>query len=156
MAAKIINSSEWQLTRAQAKLTYLGEQTGMVKTVVFSSEGFSPSMERFVEFQGPDDAYSNDNVPENILPFSVAPKEFRQLLQAVRAILSGEGVGDGPEFLSFCVVCETDLGTSGEEYRINYGHGGAFYEAIIGALFPANETGRKALQTQYRNAYPGE
>jgi hypothetical protein len=155
MTESILDATEQQLRLARAKITYLGEQTKPVPTVVFRTEGSKPSMEHFLQFQRNRQQYSNDEMPYT-KTFLLSPAEFRRALQAVKPVVTDPAAAMGPDFLSFVVVSEADTGLSGQEFLIAPRAGKAFYQKLIGALDPENKTARDTLTSQFRNVIPGE
>ncbi len=149
MSESILNATEEQLKNAQAKITYLGEQSKPIPTVVFFTEEHDFSMNRFTQLHRTHKEYDNDSLPYT-MQFTVKPVEFKRLLHALKPLLSKEDIAKGEEFLSFCVVYKTDLGQEGYEFLINASSARSFYEILIDALEPDNEVGRKALTKQFK------
>jgi hypothetical protein len=142
-----------QLTRAQAKITYLGEQSKPISTVLFFSEGFVAELDKFLKMQAEPTPYDNDLLPST-QSFAVSPAEFHRILQSVKPILEALDPSSQPEFLSFTVAYSTDSDWIGQEYRLDYEQGAGFYSALIEALDPDNESGVEIVTKQYRNIYP--
>ena len=63
MNSVILDATENQLRRSQAKLTFLGPQTKPIPTVVLFAEGHVPSMETFVRYHHARRPYENDDLP---------------------------------------------------------------------------------------------
>jgi hypothetical protein len=148
-------SSVWTLTdeqyrMAQAKITYLGEQTKPVPTVLFGVRQ-NLSIEAFLKAQRSATPYDNDTMPY-VKTFTVSTEEFRRMLVAVRPIIA-----DIPEqranFLSFSVICIDNSEVCGEEFLITSELGETFYRALITGLSSDNEKAKRILISQYRNVY---
>ncbi len=142
-----------QLTRAQAKITYLGEQRKPIATVILFSEGFVVELDKFLKMQDDPTPYGNDRRPYT-QSFTVSAPEFHRILLSVKPILEALDSSQKHEFLSFTVTCDTDSGLIGQEYRLNHGQGADFYSALIKALDADNVQGREIISKQYRNIYP--
>lgn len=142
-----------QLTRAQAKITYLGEQDKPIPTVIFSSEGFVVEPDKFLKMQGDPIPYDNDRSRQT-QSFAVSTQEFHRIILSVKPILEALDSSQKPEFLSFTVTCDTESGLIGHEYLLDDGQGDGFYSALIEALDKGNIVGREAISKQYRNIYP--
>jgi hypothetical protein len=153
MNDSVFSAGADQLTRAQGKITYLGEQSKPIPTVLFFSEGFVSELDKFFKMQTDPTPYDNDMLPST-LSFTVSPAEFHRILQSVKPVLEVLDPSAQPEFLSFTVAYSTDSDWIGQEFRLDYEQGAAFYTSLIGALGPDNDVGREAVTKQYRNVYP--
>jgi len=153
MAGSILDATEALLQRAQAKITYLGDQDKPIGSVIFSSAGHSVSMRPFLAVQPSPTAYTNDQSPYST-HFSVTPVEFRRMLQAVKPALDRSGTSPRAPVLSFTVVRETGQTVDGQEFLLGYESGERFYRSLIDALDPVNGPGRAALIRQFRSIYP--
>lgn len=153
MAESILDATEQQLKRAQAKITYLGEQTKPIPTVVFFTEGHKPSRNSFLKVQRSPHPYTNDELPYTV-QFSVTAFEFRRILSTLKPVLTKEEIGKGPQFLSFSIVRENGSQIEGHEFAIGPSFGEVFYRRLISALEPKNEAARTGLAKQFRNVYP--
>ena len=142
-----------QLTRAQAKITYLGEQSKPIPTVILFSKGFAVELDKFLKMQGDPTPYGNDTL-RYTQSFAVSAPEFHRILLSVKPILEALDSSQKPDFLSFTVTCDTDSGLIGREYQLSYQQGGGFYTALVDALDSANVVGRETVSKQYRNIYP--
>ncbi len=153
MAQSIFVTTEAELHKAQAKITYLGVQTKPIPTVTYSVEGYPISMNLFLAVQRKQDPYMNDQLPYT-KAFTVTVAEFHRMLTAIKPVVtSTPAVGDA-EFLSFSVTRETDAGIEGQEFRIGPHTGKEFYEKLIAALVPENHSGRAILTKQFVNVLP--
>ena len=152
MAQSILDSSEDQLKMAQAKITYLGEQTKPIPTIAFYTEGHRLAMETFVQFQQGQREYDNDSLPYT-QTFRVTPVEFRRLLLAAKPRLIPAAKSANPNYLSFCVVRKEAGGQVGEEFWIEPAAGAVFHRAVMEALESQNDAGRKALAGQATKLY---
>jgi hypothetical protein len=151
MDHSIFGSSESDLKFAAGKLTYLGPQEKPIPTVLFSTVGYAPPLDRFALFQGGRKRYQNDD-PGNIRRFSVTPREFHSILAAVRDLVKAP-TGGRPDFVSLVLLEKDD---QGGEFQITRADGPAFYRAVQGALDRENELGRNLLWAQERNVLPGQ
>ena len=142
-----------QLIRAQAKITYLGEQSKPIPTAIFFSKGFTVELEKLLSVQSDPTPYSNDRLPYT-KSFAVSPQEFHRILSSVKSILEGTDAAQKPEFLSFTVTSDTESGLIGQEFGLNYGQGAGFYSALIEALDSNNIQGHEIILKQYKNIYP--
>jgi hypothetical protein len=71
-----------QLMHAQGKLTYVGLQSEVIPTVLFSSYGAAPRIELFRAFRTSGINYANDDL--EITPtFTVRPEEFKGFIDAL-------------------------------------------------------------------------
>jgi hypothetical protein len=149
-------SSVWVLTdeqcrNAQAKITYLGEQTKPVPTLLFGV-GRTPSIAAFLKVQRSAAPYDNDTMPYT-KTFTVSSEEFRRMLAAVQPIVANIAE-QRPDFLSFAVLCAGNNEVVGEEFPISRALGEAFYRALLTAVSPDNEMAKMMLTNQYKNVYP--
>lgn len=145
-------SEELQL--AQAKITYLGEQTRPVPTVVFSTEesAFPASLEHFLDFQQSSKAYGNDRL-STIMRFTVAPEVLRRMISNVRVTLTGKEIVAGTPFLSFTLVRKVGNEIQGREFLISRDSGTSFYQGLISA-FDVGTTVPDPLLSQFKRVYP--
>lgn len=153
MAESILDTNESQLTSAQAKITYLGSQLKPIPTVIFSSAGYQPQLERFLEVQRGHELYQNDQTPYT-MQFSVEAAVFRRILVAIKPVVARPSAASGPEFLSFSVLREVAHKVEGHEFRIGRTTGAEFYERLLGALDPEDTGGRAAVTKQFQAVYP--
>ena len=153
MSDPILAVNVEQLTQAQAKITYLGEQSKPIPTVIFHTEGYVVRLDRFVGMQDDPTPYDNDSLPYT-QSFAVSASEFHRILLTLKTMLEALDPSRKPEFISFTVTCDTDSGLIGQEYRLNYEQGSGFYSALIEALDPDNLEGREIISKQSRNIYP--
>jgi len=152
MPATIWNSTDDQLSQAQAKITYLGEQTKLVPTVAFAVEGHKVAMVRFLSVQRSRRPYTNDESPYT-KTFAVSRDEFKRMLSGVQPIVKSAAEG-GQDFLSFSVVTGAGAALVGEECLIPRSQGKQFYAALLQSLSPANIEGQTIVRAQLKNVYP--
>jgi hypothetical protein len=141
-----------QLTRAQAKITYLGVQTKSVPTVVFGVEGHKVAMVRFLSVQRAGKPYDNDELPYT-KSFSVSSQELRRIMSALRPIVTAINEPEG-DFLSFSVLTGAGDSIVGEEFLIPRSRGKQFYTALLDSLSEKNSEGRLIVGQQFKNVYP--
>jgi hypothetical protein len=153
MAESILDSSAQQLQSAEAKVTYLGEQTKPIGTVIFCSKGYKPALEHFPAVQRSRHTYTNDT-SRYTQEFAVEPDEFQRMLTAVKPVLKASETYSGPEFLSFAVLRQTMNGIEGREFHIAPSTAKDFYTKLIGAMEANNIKGRKALGRQFAAVCP--
>jgi len=153
MAEAILEATAIQLKTAQAKITYLGEQTKPIATVVFSTEGYGVEINRFLKVQTSPEPYMNDGLPYTKY-FTVTSEEFHRILSAVKPVVVKREDFHGRDFLSFSVTRETGTGIEGQEFCIGSHTGKEFYEKLIAALAPENHLGREILTKQFVNVLP--
>lgn len=151
MAGSIWSLSDEQLAKAQAKITYLGPQSKPVFTVVFGVAGHQPSMVRFLSVQHSSKPYDNDELPYT-KTFSVSVAEFRRILHDVRPVVTSLSAKE-EAVLSFAALTGAGAAVVGEEFLIPYSHGHQFYNALIGALDPANKQAKSIVEAQAKNLY---
>jgi hypothetical protein len=147
MAESILDAAAEELKSAEAKITYLGEQSKPIGTVVFYARGYQPVMEDFLDVQSRRQLYSNDKSPYTS-QFAVEPDEFRRMLSAVKPLLTRVGVAGTREFLSFSVARRADTRIVGQEFHVGAQSAREFYAALIGALNEDNASGRAIVQKQ--------
>ncbi len=152
MPSSIWTATDAQLSSAQAKVTYLGEQTKVVPSVAFSVAGHRLAMVRFLDVQRSRRPYIND---ESLATkqFAVPVDVFRRILLAVRPIVTPDEER-GPEFLSFTVVTGAGAALVGEEHLIGQAKGKKFYTALLQALPPDEAQAQNIIRAQFRNVYP--
>ena len=153
----ILESTEEQLTAAQAQITYHGEQKAPVLTVAFSTNGSTPVMDDFREVQRLEYPYGNDTLP--IRTFGVTASEFRRMLSSVSlmvsTVLENKDEKGRPLNLLYFTVLRHDAGSIvGDEFAVTHDKAKVFYKALIGALSHDNEIGRKTLEKQMIQAVP--
>lgn len=153
MAQSIFVTTEAELHKAQAKITYRGVQTKPIPTVAYSVEGYPTSMKLFLAVQRRQEPYMNDQLPYT-QAFTVTAAEFHRMLMAIKPVVTSTAVVEDSEFLSFSVTRETDTGVEGQEFRIGPHAGKEFYEKLIAALAPENHLGREILTKQFVNVLP--
>lgn len=153
MSEKILDATEEQLQSAQAKITYLGEQEKPIHTVIFFTEVHTVALDHFTSVQRSPEPYTNDGLPYT-KQFSVTAKEFQRVLSAVKPIVTKIDAAKGPEFISFSVTRNTDVGFEGHEFRIGPASARPFYQNLIDALDTQNRFGRDVLIRQFTNIYP--
>src|SRR5262249_48042066 len=142
-----------ELQSAQAKITYAGEQTAPVLTVVFHKEGHKLSMERFHHVQHDLEVlYGNDAGPV-IREFRVTTKEFSQVIKNVRQylneeILKRDSKGRIENILLFSIVRDNGGRVEGGEFGVTGRAGREFYKALLEALDVENEAGRRIITEQ--------
>ena len=148
MKTSVLDATEAQLRRAQAKLTFLGPQTKPIPSIVLFTEGYAPSLDAFVPYHRSRRTYAVDDLPYT-LRLAVSSAELMRMLRAAKALLVGP-TSSGPELVSFTVVNETPS-RAGEEFVIQESVVERFYKAAIGALDPKNSAARQALSAQAAN-----
>ena len=153
MSDSILSSTAVQLQKAQAKITYLGEQSKPIATVVFHSSGHKANMEKFAKFHRESELYTNDEMPYTRF-FAVTPHEFSDVLASLERVLSDPSVSRGPDFLSFTILREEGYNIEGHEFRIGSAAGKNFFRAVLEALNEDNELGRQTLQKQFLDIFP--
>jgi len=151
MTGSIWSLTVEQLANAQAKLTYLGEQTKIVPTVALTVEGHKLAMVRFLSVQRTRKPYANDESPYTKTAV-VSRAEFQRLLAGVQPIVDKSNVQ--PNFVSFTVVNGAGAALVGQEFFISRSDGKQFYAALLQALSPGNDEARALIRIQLRNVYP--
>jgi hypothetical protein len=162
--ADVFRWANEELRLAEGKITFLGEQTRPILTVVFSTEetAFPVSLEHFVKFQQSPDAYGNDRL-STILRFAVTPDVFRRMIASVRPVLTAKGTSAGRPFLSLTLVRKVGdrfqgrvrkVGDrfQGREFLINRDSGTQFYQDLLG-VFDAGAAPEPLLD-QFKRVYP--
>ena len=153
MSQLILDSTEAQLQNAQAKITYLGEQTKPIATVVFHTSGYKVIMRDFAKLHRTGHLYTNDELPYTRF-FAVTPQEFSEVLRSLKPVLSDPAVSQGPDFLSFMVLRKEDSNMEGHEFKIGSAAGKSFYQVILKALREDNELGKQILEKQFIDTFP--
>jgi len=154
MAESIWTLTDAQLSEAQAKITYLGEQTKIVPTVTFAVKGHNVVIVRFLDVQRSGKSYINDESPYT-KNFNVSREEFKSILSALQGILKS-GAEDKRDFLSFTVVAGTGNAFVGEECLVPRSKGKQFYNALLQSLSPDNTEAHTIVRTQFKNVYPNQ
>ena len=152
MMASVWSLADEQLSRAQAKITYLGEQTKPIPTVAFAVEGHKIAMARFLEVQHSRKPYVNDEI-SSARVFFVSRDEFRHVLAGLQSIAEA-GPEEGPAFLSFAVLTGSGAALIGHEYFIPKTRGKQFYARLLEALPPDRGEARAIVQSQFKNVLP--
>jgi hypothetical protein len=152
MSESILDTAPEELKSAEAKITYLGEQSKPIATVVFYSRGHQPAMEDFLYVQKGRQPYTNDRSPYT-LQFTVEPTEFAHMLNAVGPLLKAS-VSGKQDFLSFSVVRRAGMGIVGQEFHVSAQSAAEFYPALIGALNQDNSPARAILEKQFAAVFP--
>lgn len=148
MPASILDATEQQLKRSQAKVTYLGLQTKPIASAAFTTTGYPLSLSRFTEFQHNCEVYDNDEAA--LKSSQVTSTEMSRMLSAVKPTVIRSDDAENPVFLSFCVVRETNAGSAGQEYWVESARAQEFYRQMINALEPNNTEAREILDLQRR------
>lgn len=151
----LLQLDDTRMRRAAAKLTHVGEQTGPVSSIVMQVYYYLPSLDVFRSWRTPGISYGNDELPV-ILNFSVAPDEFRRILEAAFGVRQATQQSGGQPSLSFAAVADAPEGVEGGEMLFTYNGGVAIHRALSEALDPANGMGQIVLQMQRRAAYASE
>ena len=154
MSNFILDSTASDLKNAQIKITWLGEQTKPISTVIFYSSGYSVKLEQFAQFHPTKKLYGNDSLPYT-KTFSVNTSELGRMLSSIKPVISKIKGPSKEEFISFTLVIEKNKKFIGEEFRIGESAGRKFYVDLIGALDGSNDEGNKILSTQFANIYAG-
>jgi hypothetical protein len=142
-----------QFQNAQAKITYAGEQTLPVLTVVFHTKGHELSMKQFLCVQHESDVlYGNDAGPD-LGVFTVANVEFREMVRSVKpflndAILKVDEKGKRENILLFTITSENDGRVEGGEFGVAQKAANGFYKTLLNAVHPQNHAGRRILMDQ--------
>jgi hypothetical protein len=79
----------------QAKITFMGDQEKIIKTLAFSAEGYVLDLDLFVPFQYPDANYSNDSLVVATLELSAS--EFQKFVNGIRSHPELHPLGYVPE-----------------------------------------------------------
>lgn len=153
MQQSMIDPSEAQWEKAAAKITYLGEQTKPIATVVFHTAGCDLVMKDFAPLHSAHELYTNDELPYTRF-FIVTPYEFSEILRSVPPVLSDPALFRGGDFLSFTILRKGAAGTEGREFKIGRAAGKSFFQAILNALGKDNDAGKQILQKQFANMFP--
>lgn len=150
----VLNPKADQLNHAVAKITYLGEQTTPIPTVIFYIGKSFPGMRQLLSLQRNNTSYANDTMP-NVAHFSVTPAEFKTMLAALEPLLTNIQENPHEKFLSFVIAYPTMYNLAeGSEFKIGKKQGEDFYARLIGALSSTNKPGADTLSKQRRNIYP--
>ncbi|HEX4963773.1 MAG TPA: hypothetical protein VF173_23300 [Thermoanaerobaculia bacterium] len=153
MPPSILDSTEVQLQNAQAKITYLGEQTKPISTVVFHTPKHEVVIQDFARLHRTGELYVNDRLPYT-KSFVVSPSEFLNILRSLKRILDEPAGAQGVDFLSFSVIWEKGQYTKGQEYRIDRTLGKEFLLIIFKALNKDNEPGLQILRRHMKDIFP--
>lgn len=153
MSQSVLVSTEAQLQHAQAKITYLGEQDKPIATVVFYTSEHEANMKDFAKLHSAGELYTNDELPYTRF-FAVTPKEFLDVLQSLKTVLSDPAVSQGADFISFTILRTENSHAVGHEFKVDPSAGKSFYQAIITALRRDNELGKQLLREQLTNIFP--
>jgi hypothetical protein len=153
MQTSILDSTEAQLEKAEAKITYLGEQTKPIATVVFHTPRCKPLMQDFAKLHRTHELYTNDELPYT-RHFVVTPHEFLEILQSLKPVLVDSAIAQGSDLLSFSVIRKQDSSTEGHEFKIGFKAGKSFFHSILKPLSRDNEAGTQILQKQFFDIFP--
>lgn len=142
-----------ELQNLQVKLTYLGEQTRPILTVVFGSLLHVVSMENFKPFRKSGVDYGNDDLP-TVRNFTSRPDELQRMIQLVGTIpVVRAGVREG-EFLSFMMVNELRGEIKGFEAILNARDAESLLRLITASLDIDNGIGLMILNSFSRALFP--
>jgi hypothetical protein len=166
---RLLGATENDLKTAQAKISYLGNQLRPIRNVVFTSDANKLSLDLFYDVQR--EKYNNDEkreahlqvlrelpatangpIPISSRIFAVSPREFADILEAVKPVLTKEGVAEDSDFLAFVVIYKKDDKFRGQEFRIGSDFAEDFYLKLRGALDRENTAGRKIVTSQFHSA----
>lgn len=136
-------------TDAQAKISYLGEQTKPIPTVIFGLEHREIGILQRLSREHPGALYPNDTMPYT-KSFTVTAAEFARMLAAIRPIVSAIR-HPVPDHLSLFVLTGEASKSEAQEFFIPGSVSKAFYHALLGALSPRNKPAKALLETQCRN-----
>src|SRR5262249_10300750 len=137
---------------AQAKISYLGEQTKPIPTVIFGLENREIDILQRLSREHPGALYTNDKMPYT-KTFTVTEQEFRRMLSAVLPIVSTNR-DSVPDYLTFLVLIGQGDTSQTEEFLITRSGSTAFYRALLGALAQDNKPGQVLLEAQCGNVCP--
>jgi hypothetical protein len=154
VGAGVFDWTVQELRSAQAKITYIGEQTRPILTVVFSAgdETLPASLDHFAQFQRSRKIYSNDRL-STIRRFTVSPEQFHRILSAVRPVLTGDAPSAGNPIVSFTVTTRISGHFRGREFLLNRDSGERFYRALMSAFEGPNAV-PEPLSSQFRSIFP--
>lgn len=153
MSKLILSSTKEQLQFTQAKITYLGEQTKPIATIVFHTLGYKVEMQDFAKSHHTGELYTNDELPYTQF-FTITPQAFSNILENLTPILSDPIISQGPDFLSFTVLRKENSNIVSHEFKINSATGRRFYPLLLKALNDDNPMGKQILQKQFSNIFP--
>lgn len=151
----VLDLAKGEVQWAQGKITYLGEQTRPILTVVFSTaESACPtSLEHFVHLQRSSKPYSNDRL-SSVMRFTVPQETFKRMLGKVSGVLADKDAFEGRPIISFAVMLSVDSHPKGREFLINRPFGERFYAALISVFNEEERPAPEPLLTQFRAIYP--
>lgn len=152
MPDSILDATVEQLRSAQAKITYLGEQSKPIPTIIFHTRGYRVNLSDFLAVQKTGRPYANDDLPYT-RRVPLEPTEFRKILQSLKPTLKSSD-GGGPEFLSFTVLRTWNTKTAGQEFRIGTVEGREFFTKLTEGINPENVEARSAVNTQFLAIFP--
>jgi hypothetical protein len=153
MSESILEAASEELKSAAAKITYLGEQSKPIGTVIFYSRGHQPLMKQFLGVQSRPQPYTNDRSPYTA-QFEVEPEEFSRILNALKPLLTRADIAGTREYLSFSVMRRVGAKIIGQEFHIGVQSVREFYAALMWGLNKDNAAGRAILQKQFTAVSP--
>jgi len=139
---------------AEGKITYLGEQTRPILTVVLSTPDAPTrrTLDYFIEFQAQPHAYSNDRL-SYIRRFTLPPALFKRMLPK-SDILGDKQPSPANAELSFTLIVSTHDVVKGHEFLLTPQSGEAFYKALISVFEENKQPVPEPLLVQFHAVYP--
>ncbi|MCP4674849.1 MAG: hypothetical protein GY854_04935 [Deltaproteobacteria bacterium] len=134
-----------ELSRAQLKLTYVGEQTIPVPTVVISTLHRLPDLDEFTPYRSRGILYANDEGTD-VRSGAVTADELKGLVQAASAQPALSPNDLGAAALTLTITRRTSTGTQGGEMIVNLPTARSLVSALIGVANPSNEIVMRILK----------
>jgi len=158
LTSSILEPSECDLENAYGKITYIGEQTKPVHSIVFSTADMGTVIEEFPKFQKKGKKHGNDALP-TIGRVRVEPTEFSKIVSKVKGILEQEylpktGKATERRILSFVIMYGRESGQTGEEFFVTRENARDFYDRLVSGFDLQNNIGRKIVTEQFHRVVP--
>lgn len=141
------------LRLAQGKLTYIGEQTKAIGTVIFRVPVRPVVMDRFVSLHGSRSPYANDELPYTV-EFEVSPGEMTRIAALTGTLPGTVGSAGETPVVSYCLVVDSEEVHVGREILVSLAACPSFYSQLVDTLDHDNEAGRRALLGQLGKFVP--
>ncbi len=140
-----------RLSHVQVKLTYLGEQTKPVPTVVFGAIGRLIDLQAFGGLRKAGIDYGNDELPR-IESFVVTVDELHAMLQAAALPAVTQGQRDG-SWVSFMVLDNAPPGIKGVEAILDPQEAEALVRALRSGVSPRDGPAAAVLDSFLARAF---
>jgi hypothetical protein len=150
---RILILPEKDLKYAQIKLTYIGDQTIRVPTVLLTINDTAIPVEKYASIQLRGQHYGNDK-PSNIIQCSVTLDEYKAIVKSISPIISMSVLEERRPFISFVMMLESNTVFIGCEFRVGQLNAEKLYSMLFESMKKSHKATQEALHKQYDLVIP--